>query len=154
MLTAMGFVGAAVVALVIGLTAPGQPRTRHAWLASTALLVVIAFDDLFRLHNDVTGGDVAHLAYWVAMAAVIVTLRHVVWRRRGSLVVVAGLVLFAISETIDTFTAGDDPSFRFHQLFGAIEESAACVGAWVLTVALVGIVTDLVRVGADPFPLG
>lgn len=151
MITAMGFLTAAVVFGVIGLlTAPGSP-SRPAWLLGACLFTVVAFDDVLRLHNQVPAGDVLSRAiYWVMLVGLGVRLRRIVRRTQGFGLLVMAFAFLAISEFIDIFTPGDERTFAHHELFAVVEETAACVGAWSLALAGIGFALSVLVVAPEP----
>ena len=129
-ITAFGFAaGASAWCVVAAVTSQGRVR----FAAAGALMFVVAFDDVLRLHNALGRADVAvHALYWVGAVALVIGLRGVLRGDAGRAELVIGLAALGISEMIDVFTPGDDLAFRFHETFSVIEETAACLGAWLL----------------------
>lgn len=131
-ITVLATIGLWTVA-VISLLLASMIR-RGPWLLATLLFVVIAADYLFRFHNHFAGGDiVARLVYWSVFAFVL----RLIWRMTTSftprLLIVAALLMFAASDVFDLLSNED------YGRGAMLEESAGCLGAWLLALAFFGI---------------
>jgi len=145
--TAMGFVAAGVIGVVLAMAALQPAAIRATWIATAILLLVLALDDLLRLHNMITAGDVlARGIYWVVLVVLARRLRPLLHHKRGAIMVVFGIAMLVASEIIDILTPGDSQTFSLHPLFSVAEESFACLGAWSLAIAGIGFTSELIVV--------
>ncbi|MEZ5273904.1 MAG: hypothetical protein R2694_16665 [Ilumatobacteraceae bacterium] len=134
--TSMALIAVAVLSVVLGLGTGLAP-----WFVNALLFVVLAADNVLRLHNQVPAGDVvARLIYWALLAWLLVRLRPLLRRVHGRWLLVVGLVLLAMGELLDL--SGNDG----HDAAAVLEESLGCVGAWALAMALVGVTLSTMTV--------
>lgn len=131
-LASIGFMSTAAISLVLALTLASRP-----WMITGALFTVLAADNLLRLHNQIPAGDVLfRVGYW---SVIIWLIPHLSRQRRpaqGMFMLVIGLSLVALSELLDLLSRGGNIS-------DVVEESAACLGAWCLALAMAGIAASL-----------
>jgi hypothetical protein len=136
---AFGLLATAVVSIVFALS------SRHvAWLVSAVLFVVLAADDLLRVHNNVPGGDVAaRLLYWAVLAYLVVQLRPVVHDGFLRALLLTGVLAFVTSEALDIVSSTQ------YGRGAVLEESAGVLGAWCIALAIVGLADQAMRDGID-----
>jgi hypothetical protein len=136
--TAIGFLAIAIVGGMLSLTAP-TPELRNGWIGLAVLFAVVGADDLLQLHALLPLGDlIARPLYWVGLFLVTRRLSVVLRGRQGRSFLVFGVAMLALSELIDIYPPGDDPSYRYHQVMAVAEESALTIGAWSLAAAFLG----------------
>ena len=140
----IGFVCVAVLSLVMALLTDRAP-----WWITSVLFLAIAADNLLRLHNQFPAGDVlSRLAYWAVIVWLLVRMRPFAPGVLGMPMLVAGLVALATSEVID-FIGNDN-----HDTAAVIEESLGCIGAWLVALAVLGVVISSVTVADRSAPSG
>ncbi|MCB0981285.1 MAG: hypothetical protein H6513_15880 [Acidimicrobiaceae bacterium] len=139
--TSMALVAVATISVMLGLSTGLTP-----WLVNAALFLVLAADNVLRLHNIVPAGDViARLVYWAVLAWLLVRLRPLLVGARGGPLLILGLALLAAGELLDVI--GNDG----HHAAAVFEEALGCVGAWALAMACVGVaMSTLTAVTPEP----
>lgn len=149
--TAVGFFSIAMMGGMLSLSAT-RPEVRRGWVGLAVLFAAVAADDLLQLHALLPLGDlIARPLYWGGLFLVTRRLAPVLRGRQGRSFLVLGVGLLALSELVDFFPHGDDPSYRFHQIVAVTEESALTVGAWSLAAAFLGFaLTELAQVPVTP----
>lgn len=138
-ITSMGLLCVSVLSLVLGfLTARG------AWFVNCGLFVVLAADNILRLHNQIPAGDVvARLAYWAVLVWLVLRLEPLRHGVHGRAMLLLGLGSLAASELLDVI--GNDGEGTA----AVLEESLGCIGSWALAMAMVGVaISSLVAVGS------
>ena len=136
--TAVGFYSIAMTGALLSLSVT-RHDLRRGWVGLAALFAFVAADGLLQLHGLLPLGDlVARIVYWGGFYLVVRRLAPVLSGRQGRGFLVLGAILLALSELVDLYPPGDDPSYRFHDVVAVIEESALTIGAWTLAVAFLG----------------
>jgi hypothetical protein len=137
--TALGWMS---IAVVCGLLAVLLHEVGGRWWwSAVAVAAVLVGEEMIRVHEWIPGGDV--LVRAALAAGVVVTARGVrgmVRTHRGAVPAALGLLLLVASELFG-FAGGD--VYRRDSMLDLLEESAACVGAWLLAVAALGVATTL-----------
>lgn len=143
--TAVGLYSIALIGGMLSLSV-SDPQMRRGWVGLAGLFVFVAADYLLQLHALVPFGDlIARPFYWVGLFLVARRLAPALGGRQGRGFLLLGVTLFALSELVDLFPPGDDPSYRFHQFVAVTEESALTIGAWSLTAAMLGFALTELR---------
>ncbi|MCB9889957.1 MAG: hypothetical protein H6836_10325 [Planctomycetes bacterium] len=139
--TSMALIAVALISLILGLLTWDVP-----WFVNACLFVVLAADNLLRLHNHVPTGDVtARLVYWTLLLWLVMRLRPFRSGVLGGPLVAFGLMALAAGELLDA-SARDQRGTA-----AVIEESLACIGSWALAMASVGVaVSTLARSAPAP----
>ena len=140
--TSMALLSVAVVTVLLGLV-----TGRRAWYVTAGLFVVLAADNLLRLHHLMPTGDVtARLVYWAVFAWLAVRLRPLRHQVPGRVLLLFGIAALVGSELMDV--AGNDG----RGAAAVFEESLGCLGSWALALAALGMAMSALVPAALPDP--
>lgn len=141
-----GFFVIAVVATVLAVAGTHAARDLGALVLAVVLFSTVAVDELLRLHNTFTGGDViVRVAYWSTFSIIAVILGPWIRGRIGGWTFLIGIASLLISEFVDFYATLVTMSTQTEDRWSVVEETFGFLGAWYMALASIGFASTLVR---------